>query len=293
MLYQLALYVLAPFAIFGLLLHIGWGLFTTVFLFRFMSRAMRNRLIHFWSRVLLLIVGVRLVVHGEGPDKRLAATGMTPQTSGLMLLANHASWLDIYAIHATVPTRFVAKSELARWPVLGTLIAGTGTLFVERGRRHAVHAMNLGIAQCLRAGETIGVFPEGTTGDGSTLLPFHANLMQPALDTGAQLRPVALRYTQDGNSSRAAVYIGDDHLLVSLWRVVTAPRLLAEVFWLPPLPAGLARRHEAARLAQDAIAAALGVAVDVSARPYRPAPATSADPASAGSAPESAADPAN
>jgi 1-acyl-sn-glycerol-3-phosphate acyltransferase len=290
MLYRLALYVIAPFAVFGLLLNIAWGLATALLLFRFMSQATRNRLIRFWSRVLLLTVGVRLVIRGEGPDRSLAQTGLGAGTHGLMLLANHVSWLDIYAINATVPTRFVAKAEIADWPVIGTLVASIGTLFVERGRRHAVHAINQVVVRRLKLGETIGVYPEGTTTEGDALLPFHANLVQPAIDVQAQVRPVAIRYTQAGALSRAAAYVGDDHLLVSLWRVVTAPRLTVEVHWLPPLPPGMAKRHDAARLAREAIAHALAIRL-------APAGATSPvrpqDPVPADTAPESAADPAN
>ena len=289
MVYRLALYVLAPLAIVGLLLNIGWGLITALLLFPFMSQATRNRLIHFWSRVLLVIVGVRLVIHGEDPDDALAGTGLNPGSRGLMLLANHVSWLDIYAINATLPTRFVAKAEIAGWPVIGTLVASIGTLFVERGRRHAVHAINKVVAQRLQLGETIGVYPEGTTTEGDTLLPFHANLVQPAIDVQAMVRPIALRYTQDGSLSRAAAYVGDDHLLMSLWRVVTAPRLMVEVHWLPPLPQGIQRRHEAGRLAREAIAGALSIKLDSAA----PSPAKPADPAPADSPPQSAAGPAS
>lgn len=289
MLIRAGLYVFAPFAILGVLLNIAWGLFATTLLFRFMSRATQNRVIRFWSRALLRIVGVRYVFHGETPDLALARMGANAQGHGLMLLANHVSWLDIHAIHATVPTCFVAKAEIARWPVLGTLAARTGTLFVERGRRRAVHAMNHSIMERLRQGEIVGVFPEGTTTGGDTLLPFHANLIQPALDVGAQLRPLALRYTENGRRSRTAAYTDGDHLLQSLWRIVTMPRLKVDVYWLPPLPQDVERRHEAGRLAREAIADTLGIALDA----MSVSPAGRVDSVTADTAPRSAVDPAN
>jgi 1-acyl-sn-glycerol-3-phosphate acyltransferase len=144
---------------------------------------------------------------------------------------------------------------------LGWLVARVGTLFVERGRRHAVHAINQAVAARLALGESIGVFPEGTTTDGRELLPFHANLVQPALDAGAEIRPVALRYLQDGAWAPAAAYIGDMSLVGSLWRVVTTPRLTVQVHWLPPVARELANRHAVGRAARAAIAAALGLAI--------------------------------
>ena len=122
-----------------------------------------------------------------------------------------------------------------------------------------MHALNRAVRERLHAGETIGIFPEGTTSDGSLLLPFHANLLQPALDTGAEIRPVALRYSQQGQRSRAAAYVGDDSLAQSLWWIVTAPHLTAEALWLPALPADRSNRHAAARALRAAIGDALAL----------------------------------
>lgn len=259
MLYRSVLYVLAPLNVLRLLLTIAWGLLLVLLTFRFLSQPARNGFIRLWSRALLRVVGVRLVVHGDAPQGRLAQTGFSPDGRGLMLLANHVSWLDVHAINATVPSRLVAKSEIARWPVLGTLANASGTLFVERGRRHAVHGVNKKIARHLQQGETVGVYPEGTTSNGGQLLPFHSNLVQPALDAQAQVRPVALRYTQDGAHSRAAAFIDNDALLVSLWRVLTAPRLVVELHWLAPVPEHLQKRQEVAQWARASIASALSI----------------------------------
>ncbi len=272
MLYRWTLYLLSPLNIARLLLTIAWGLVVVLLLFRFLPQSVRNRIARLWSRALLRVVGVRLAVRGEGLQASFAQTGLTAEGPGLMLLSNHVSWLDVHALNATVPARLVAKSEIARWPVLGLLARSTGTLFVERGRRHAVHAVNQQIALHLQRGETIGVYPEGTTTDGRSLLPFHANLIQPALDVRAPLHPVALRYTQCGEYSDAAAYTGGIHLLHSLWRIMTAPRLVVEVHWLPPLPSHVDTRHEAAHLARVAIAQALQITLDSEAARNRPAP---------------------
>jgi 1-acyl-sn-glycerol-3-phosphate acyltransferase len=179
-----------------------------------------------------------------------------------LLLINHTSWLDVFSVAAVVPARFVSKAEIGRWPVFGWLAIVVGTLFVERGRRHAVMRTNQQVAERLRAGQLIGVFPEGTTTDGSRLLPFHANLVQPAIDLGVPIRPVGVRFTQRGEFSRAAMFVGEMNLMQSLWRVVTAPYLAVELHWAPPIEPAPSNRHVAARAARAAIAQALAVPLE-------------------------------
>jgi len=181
---------------------------------------------------------------------------------GSLLLINHTSWLDVFSIAAVVPARFVSKAEIGRWPLAGWLAIAVGTLFVERGKRHAVMRTNQAVSERLRSGQVIGVFPEGTTTDGACLLPFHANLVQPAIDLGAPVRPVGLRFTQRGEFSRVAMFVGEMNLMQSLWRVVTAPDLAVELHWLPPIDPPPSTRHAAARAARAAIARELDVPLD-------------------------------
>jgi 1-acyl-sn-glycerol-3-phosphate acyltransferase len=123
------------------------------------------------------------------------------------------------------------------------------------------------MAQRLRSGQLIGIFPEGTTTDGSHLLPFHANLVQPAIELGAAMRPVGVRYTQRGEYSRAAMFIGEMNLMQSLWRVATAPHLAVELHWLPAIEPPPDNRHVAGRAARAAIASALKLPMDALAAP--------------------------
>jgi len=245
-------YLWLPIRLVALMVHIAWGLLA-VLMFRWLPQGVCQRVVEIWSRGMLGIVGVGRVVLGQVPGHTLAARGV-------LVLANHVSWLDIYTLNAVSAMRFVAKSEIARWPLLGLLAKGCGTLFVERGRRHAVHAINQKIADHLQLGELIGVFPEGTTTYGDTLLPFHANMVQPALDVQAVVQPVAIRYTQDGVHVRAAAYAGGEHLLKSLFRILLTPRLQVVLHWLAPVPLGaLGNRHDVAQAAREAIACALGI----------------------------------
>ena len=206
--------------------------------------------------------GAFLPSPSQGSPLPHSGRGAGGEGLGSLLLINHTSWLDVFSIAAVVPARFVSKAEIGRWPLFGWLAIAVGTLFVERGRRHAVVRTNQVLAERLRSGQLIGVFPEGTTTDGSRLLPFHANLVQPAIDLGAPLRPVGVRFTQRGEFSRAAMYIGEMNLMQSLWRVVTAPYLTVELNWLPPIDPPPSTRHAAANAARSAIANALGVPLE-------------------------------
>jgi 1-acyl-sn-glycerol-3-phosphate acyltransferase len=257
-LYRFGLVLIAPITIAAALLHVTLGLLYALLLFPWIGRRWRDAAVITWSRLLLLIIGVRLDSAGL-PAEPGGAEGR-PQI-GTLLLINHTSWLDVFSIAAVVPARFVAKAEIGRWPVFGWLAIAVGTLFVERGRRHAVMRTNEAVAERLRSGQLIGIFPEGTTTDGSRLLPFHANLVQPAIDLGAPLRPVGVRFTQSGEFSRVAMFVGEMNVMQSLWRIVTAPHLAVELHWLPAIEPPV-NRHQAARAARLAIARALNVPLE-------------------------------
>ena len=258
-LYRIGLCLIAPITIAAALLHVALGIAFAVLAFPWIGRAGRDASVLIWSRLLLSIVGVRLVSAGTPPSP---GSGARPVGVGSLLLINHTSWLDVFSIAAVVPARFVAKAEIGRWPVFGWLAIVVGTLFVERGRRHAVVRTNQAVARRLRSGQLIGVFPEGTTTDGSRLLPFHANLVQPAIDLGAPLRPVGVRFTQRGQFSQAAMFVGQMNLMQSLWRVATAAHLTVQLHWLPALDPPPSNRHAAARVARAAIAHALHIPLE-------------------------------
>jgi 1-acyl-sn-glycerol-3-phosphate acyltransferase len=201
----------------------GWR--TIVFEFPRLAPSEREERVRLWAREMLRVLGIELRVRG------------TPAESGPMLLvANHISWLDILVMHASRHCRFVSKSEVERWPLIGTLATGAGTLYIEReSRRHAMRVVHH-MAESLRAGDVLAVFPEGTTSDGRTLLPFHANLLQAAISADAPVQPVALSFVdvKTGEVSLAPMYVGDESLVESLWRTLTAPSLAAVVTFGEP-----------------------------------------------------------
>jgi 1-acyl-sn-glycerol-3-phosphate acyltransferase len=193
-----------------------------------------------WALQMLRILGIRLLVRG------------TPPAHGPMLMvANHISWLDILVLHAARHCRFVSKAQVRRWPLIGTLSTGGATLYIEReSRRDAMRVVHH-MAQALRAGDVLAVFPEGTTSDGRTLLPFHGNLIQAAISAGAPVQPVALSFIDraSGRTSLTPCYVDDDTLLGSLWRTVSGAPINAVVaFGTPQQPGGRDRRAWAAEL---------------------------------------------
>ncbi|MDF3823608.1 lysophospholipid acyltransferase family protein, partial [Leptospira sp. 96542] len=120
-----------------------------------------------WARALLRHLGLRVEVQGD-----------VVSPGPLLLVSNHISWLDIMSLHAARYCRFVAKADIQRWPLVGRLVTGAGTLYIQRDSRRDAMRVVQHIAERLRAGEVLAVFPEGTTSDGQDLLPFHANLLQ-------------------------------------------------------------------------------------------------------------------
>ncbi|HYN58585.1 MAG TPA: lysophospholipid acyltransferase family protein [Rubrivivax sp.] len=224
-------------------LHLLHGMAVIGLRFPRLDATGRQARIQWWSAKLLRMFGLEL--HGSG----------TPRPGATLLVANHVSWLDIAAIHAMAPqARFVSKADVLDWPLLGWLIKGAGTLFIERERkRDAVRVLHQ-VAQALQAGESVAVFPEGTTSASGTLLPFHGNLLQAAITTATPVQAVALRYSDARHRfSPAAQYLGDTSLLQSMWSVVCADRLCVNVDLLAPHGTRHADRRALAALLREQI----------------------------------------
>ncbi|MEV8101404.1 lysophospholipid acyltransferase family protein [Streptomyces sp. NPDC088135] len=238
-----------------------------------LGAARRERLIRRWAYGVVRAFGVRVRIVGTpGTPGTPGAPDRTPGTPGTLVVANHISWLDIPLVAAVFPGRMLAKSEIRGWPLLGPLAARGGTLFVERDRLRALPATVRTIGAALRGGSRVVVFPEGTTwcgrGPGGRFGPA---VFQAAIDAHATVVPVRITYrtapaehtTPAGHNATAehtapagaAAFVGDDPLVASLWRVVTAAGLTAEIRVLPPIPAdGPPDRRALARRAQTAVA---------------------------------------
>ena len=232
---------------FRIFIHLSYGLLTCALVFPWISMGRRNQLIQRWSRQLLGICSVSVAQHGAQ-----AALGHA------MVVANHVSWLDIFVINALHPCRFVAKSEIRQWPILGTLAYKAGTVFIARGDRRDLRHIFKGLVASLHLGERIAFFPEGTTAAQGALLPFHANLFEAAVDAKALVQPFALRYVDDaGRVHHAVDFLGEMSFAESLVDILSAPPIHAQLHCLAPLAADGAHRRELAQAAQAAIGAAL------------------------------------
>ena len=254
-------FAFAPLRAVLFVLHVCAGLAIVLFVFPLAGLPGRNRINRAWSQTLVAICGARLIVDGEPIPPHIRTTGLESWSLGRLVLSNHVSWIDVFAINAATPCRFVAKAEIGQWPLLGALVSRSGTLYIERGRRHAVAAMNHKVRDHLKAGESVVVFPEGTTSDGTTLLPFHSNLLAPAVEIGAPVWPIAIRYTDGGRPTDAAAFIGDMGLVTSLVKILTARDLAIRITVLPAIPVEQhGNRHAVGRAAREAIAGALGAA---------------------------------
>ncbi len=221
----------------------GW--FTIVLLFPRWNEQRRQATVQAWSLRMLRILGVPLHVHGQPPER-----------GPVLLVINHISWLDILVVHAARHCRFVSKSDVKHWPMLGTMATGGGTLYIEREKRRDAMRVVHHMAESLKAGEIVAVFPEGTTGDGGELLPFHGNLVQAAISAGAPVQPVGLRFVDSatGKDSQGPLYLDDDTLIGSLWRTLAGPPFVATVRFGQPEPANGRDRRQWAHDLREAVA---------------------------------------
>jgi 1-acyl-sn-glycerol-3-phosphate acyltransferase len=233
-----------------LVVHLLRGLAVASLVFPWLSKARRDARKRRWSKKLLAILSVSMR-EKNAPDEL---------PGRCMLVLNHISWLDISVINARSPATFIAKSEIRDWPVVGWLCTLVGTLYIERGRPSAARHASKAIAGELARGVPIAIFPEGTTTFGRSLEPFHSALFQPALDAGANLQPIALRYLDAaGTHTDAAGYVGETSFLESVWTVLSTRHIVAELDFLPPVPVSGQTRRALAERTEAAIAGALNV----------------------------------
>lgn len=180
-----------------------------------------------WARLATRAIGLRVRVSGSAPP------------AGALLVPNHVSYLDVLALAEGVGCLFLSKAEVGRWPILGTLLRVGGHATVERGARRSLPEAAAAVAARLSSDRRVAVFLEGTTGPGERVLPFRPSLLQPALEVGAPLVPVALRYR--GRDPRLSVaedvaYWRAEHTLAPhLWRLLGRSGVEVEVVCGEPL----------------------------------------------------------
>jgi 1-acyl-sn-glycerol-3-phosphate acyltransferase len=238
----------------------------------------RGRISILYSRAVCALLGVRITVAGTPPGQHTA-----------LILANHVSWLDILVITATAPVIFVAKSEVARWPLIGWVARARGTVFVERGQRQRTPAANAEIARHLAEGQPIVLFAEGTSSDGNRVLPFRSALVGALRDALAQaeagkrlaVQPLSVGYTgllgmPMGRQHRPVVaWYGDRDLVSHLKQFLRRGAVEVTLSWGEPVPYDAGADRKALVRGLEGVVRALTAAA-LRGRPI-PAPVAEAD----------------
>lgn len=232
-----------------LALHLAVGLAKAALLFPWLDAAGRDRRIQRWSQQLVRICGLTLQM-----DNALQNQPESPA----LIICNHISWLDIFVINTIHPCRFVAKSDIRDWPLIGWLCDKSGTIFIARGRQRDVRRIYAGLVKSIHAGERVAFFPEGTTASQGTVLPFHANLFEAAIEAEVPVQPYAIRYVDaQGRLHTAADFVGEMSFLDSVIAIMQSRGMRAELIRLPAIDTRDAHRRELATAAREQIAAAL------------------------------------
>lgn len=205
----------------GLIAHIFYALLIVATIFPWASPTRKNRLIQYWCCGLLKILNVELKVHQQ--EK------LPP--SGYLMVANHISWLDIHVINTFLPVRFVAKSEVASWPIFGWLANQLNTLYIKRDSNGEAKKMVGVVSQALLQGDRICVFPEGTSSDGLDVLEFRPNLFQASVDVNAPCIPIAIDYVDHKTGLRTTntAFIRDMGLIESIVKIIKSPKIIVNL----------------------------------------------------------------
>ena len=205
----------------------------------------RHAITRTWSREVLHLAGVEVRAVGFPTDAERPVT----------LVANHVSWTDIFALNSQHACHFIAKAELRKWPLAGRLLANVGTIFINRNDRKETHRLKRVVHELLHAGETVAVFPEGTTSDGRNVLKFHASLLEPIVASEGEVWVVAIRYfrAKDNERTDAAAYIGDMTLLQSLRAIHASAPVVAELHFIEVINCAGLNRRDVARRAEAVI----------------------------------------
>lgn len=236
-----------------LVLHLLYGGALVVFQVLILRRTAKNpqfkMSIQRWYQKACRLVGLRVTMHG------------TPPEGAVLMVANHISWLDIPLIASLSNPRFLSKSEVRKWPIIGWAGEKLDTLFITRGKRSATEAVSAAIAEGLEQQNRILIFPEGTTTNGAEVGFLYPRLFGAAIYAEATVQPVVIHYTDDngiGSSSDLVPYVDGQTLVQNLWLILACRNLQAQVYFLDVIEAkGVSRKELASgiqRKMQDCLA---------------------------------------
>lgn len=211
--------------LFRVVVHIVYGLLLALVTGAFWRpyRPLVRRATNHWLNALLVILNIQIEYRGLADDRPA------------LWVANHISWLDIVVLRASHELYFLSKAEVREWPLIGHLAAAAGTLFIRRGSGESGRKA-AEIAEHLRAGRTVLVFPEGTSTRGDSVRRFFPQLFSAAQDAAVAVQPVALSYpAADGRADPELAFIGNDAFHTHLWRLLLRDRITVRLNFCEPL----------------------------------------------------------
>jgi 1-acyl-sn-glycerol-3-phosphate acyltransferase len=204
-----------------------------------------HRTIRAWSAGMVRLFGFRVRRYG------------TPLPGGVLFVANHVSWIDITLMHSQRMMGFVAKAEIARWPIVGWVVSRGSTIYHHRGSNDSLHGVMHQMVERLQQGQAVGVFPEGRTFRGDVVGTFHARIFQPAAVAGVPAQPVALKYGPGGDAQTIVAFGAHENFLQNFVRLLGEPARIVEVHFLEPVDPGEEGRRQMAETCRARIVAAM------------------------------------
>lgn len=241
---------MVAWGLFRVVIHIGIGLFVCGVYFPFASQARQGQFIRWWSDAIMKLFDIE--VRAEGFVK-------SAQQGQALLVSNHVSWVDIFVINSLEACHFVAKSDIRSWPLIGWLCEQGWTIFLARGKRTDVRRIYTGLVDRINKGERVAFFPEGTTAEQGTVLAFHSNLFEAAIEAEVPILPFSVRYINEhGELQHSVDYIGDTSFIESILMMLKGGKIIAEVRQMPMIASKDMHRRHLANAARDAVVHSLG-----------------------------------
>jgi 1-acyl-sn-glycerol-3-phosphate acyltransferase len=175
----------------------------------------------------------------------------TPPNGGL-LTCNHLSYLDIVVLSGIHRQVFLSKAEVKSWPIIGWLTRCAGTLFVRRDRKADVADLQSQIHDVVAQGIPLTIFPEGTSSDGSTVLPFRSSFLEPAAQNNWPVTPAWIGYRLDeGSVADEVCYWRDMTFAPHFFKLLSKKKIYVTVVFGEPIESGLSRKQMAAVLHRE------------------------------------------
>lgn len=210
-----------------IVIHTFYGGFLGMIIMPTATKKQRNWIVSHWSRTLLSIMNIKVMTEGRLPNHDLVNT---------MFIGNHISWVDIHALNSIRAVRFIAKSELKKWPIFGWLAKKCNTLFIEREQKKDAVRIIEEASKSLKFGDCLCYFPEGTTTDGTDLLAFKGSLMQAPINANSTIWPFAIYYPDLNNQPNIKMaFAGETTLIESIWQIVSISNPKVVLTFLPQI----------------------------------------------------------